>query len=275
MYTQPRKLLIATGIALSITALSTPAVASTAEDITAARQEAQIWTTYTLSPYLSANDLSVSVQAGKATLTGKVDEEVNKDLAKQIALGVSGIKAVDNQIVVQADYSPKPSAVGSYADKVEDAGITTAIKSKLIWSKHTDGQAIEVQTNDGKVSLSGTAHSEQAKEQAGRMALNTRGVTAVSNKLVITAAKPGLTDQAQSSTAKAGSEIADSWITTKVKSTYLYSNNVSGTDIEVTTKAGVVSLSGKVSNGAERALAVELADNVRGVKSVDAKALTF
>ncbi|MDP3846792.1 MAG: BON domain-containing protein [Pseudomonas sp.] len=275
MYTQPRKLFIATGIALSIAALSTSAVASTAEDITAARQEAQIWTTYTLSPYLSASDLTVSVRAGKATLTGKVDEEVNKDLAKQIALGVSGIKAVDNQIVVQSDYRPKPSAEGGYADTVGDAGITTAIKSKLLWSKFTDGQTTEVQTNAGKVTLSGTAQSEQAKALAGRMALNTRGVTAVNNKLLATAAKSGITEQAKSTTAKGGSEIADSWITTKVKSTYLYSSNVSGADIEVTTKAGVVTLGGKLSNGAERALVVELADNVRGVKSVNAKALTF
>lgn len=58
MYTQPRKLMIATGIALSIAAMSTSAIAASAsQDLTDARQEAQIWTTYTLSPYLRANDL--------------------------------------------------------------------------------------------------------------------------------------------------------------------------------------------------------------------------
>ena len=34
-------------------------------------------------------------------------------------------------------------------------------------------------------------------------------------------------------------------------------------------------LSGKVDSGAERALAIELAQNVRGVKSVQSKALTL
>ena len=59
-----------------------------------------------------------------------------------------------------------------------------------------------------------------------------------------------------------------------MKSTLLYSSNVKGSDIEVTTNAGVVTLSGKLDTGVERALAVELAENVRGVKSVQAKTLT-
>src|SRR4249919_2677778 len=100
MYTQSRKLLLASGIALAMAATSGATAASTAsQDVTEARQESQIWTTYALSPYLRANDLKVSVHDGKATLTGKVEESVDKDLAKQIALGVPGVKDVDNQIV--------------------------------------------------------------------------------------------------------------------------------------------------------------------------------
>ncbi|MFZ3185704.1 MAG: BON domain-containing protein [Pseudomonas sp.] len=275
MYKQPRTLMIATGIALSIAAMSTAAIAGVSQDVTDARQEAQIWTTYTLSPYLRANNLSVSVHEGKATLTGKVNEDVNKDLAKQIALGVNGIKEVDNQIVVLADYEPTPGTVRGYGQVVDDASITAAIKSKLVWSKHTDGQTTAVETNAGKVTLTGTVQSANAKDAAERLALDTTGVVAVSNQLVVSTATPSLTDKAKNSTAQAGREISDSWITTKIKSTLLYSSNVKGSDVEVSTKGGVVTLSGKLGSGAERALAVELADNVRGVKAVNAKALTF
>ena len=275
MYKQPRKLMIATGIALSIAAMSTAAIAGVSQDVTDARQEAQIWTTYTLSPYLRANNLSVSVHEGKATLTGKVNEDVNKDLAKQIALGVNGIKEVDNQIVVLVDYEPTPGTVRGYGQVVDDASITAAIKSKLVWSKHTDGQTTAVETNAGKVTLTGTVQSANAKDAAERLALDTTGVVAVSNQLVVSTATPSLTDKAKNSTAQAGREISDSWITTKIKSTLLYSSNVKGSDVEVNTKGGVVTLSGKLGSGAERALAVELADNVRGVKAVNAKALTF
>jgi hyperosmotically inducible protein len=269
-----QKLLIATGMALSISAMSTSVMAATAsQEVTEARQEAQIWTTYTLSPYLRANNLSVTVRDGKATLSGKVNEEVSKDLAKEIALGVNGIKEVDNQIMVLSDYSPAPATGPSYGELVDDASITAVIKSKLIWSKNADGQATEVTTTAGKVTLKGTAETEASKELVGRMALNTSGVIAVNNQLVVTPAKPGLADKAKSTAAEAGSEISDSWITAKVKLTLLYSSNVSGTDVVVNTQAGVVTLTGKVASGAEGALAVELAENVRGVKSVNAKGL--
>jgi osmotically-inducible protein OsmY len=69
--------------------------------------------------------------------------------------------------------------------------------------------------------------------------------------------------------------MADTWITTKVKSTYGYSSNVDGSDITVHTANGVVTLSGKVASGIERELAIELAKNIKGVKSVNSKALTM
>lgn len=265
--------LLSAGIALALTATSAFAADSTATDVTEARQETQIWTTYALSPYLRASDIKVTVDNGKATLTGKVDESVNKDLAKQIALGVKGIKEVENNIVVEADY--KPSHTETFGQTVDDTTITAAVKSKLAWSKYTDSDNISVETKLGRVHLKGSTDSAESKELAGRIAASTKGVVAVNNHLAVDTQKSSTGDKAKSTTAEAKKDIADSWITTKVKSTYLYSSNVSGSDIDVATNAGVVTLKGKVPSGVERALAVELAENVRGVKSVDAKGLTF
>ena len=238
------------------------------QEVIDARQEAQIWTTYALSPYLRANDLQVSVHEGKATLTGNVPESVNKDLARQIALGVKGIRSVDNKIEVVANYTPAQSADRSYGEVVDDASITSAVQSKLQWSRHADGLAADVVTTRGKVKLTGSANSADAREAAGKLAMNTHGVHAVDNLLLVNAGK-------MSAGKAEGADIADGWITTKVKSTFMYSNNVKGSDIGVSTKAGIVKLSGKTDGGAERALAIELAGNVRGVKSVDSSSLTM
>lgn len=275
LYTQSRKLTLASGIALAMLGSSGVVTADTlSQEITDARQETQIWTTYALSPYLRANDLKVSVHNGKATLTGTVEEDVNKDLAKQIALGVNGVKDVDNQIVVRADYAPpKRISARGYGEVIDDATITAAVKSKLMWSKHVDGSDINVDADSGKVTLRGAADSTEAKDLAGRLAMNTRGVVSVDNQLVVKGAKATVADKAKSSAKEAGHDITDSWITTKVKSTLMYSRNVDGSDIDVSTKDGIVTLSGKVDSGAERALAIELADNVRGVKSVQSKGL--
>jgi hyperosmotically inducible periplasmic protein len=278
MYTQSRNRVLATAVALAIATSSVAATAATtpSQDVTNARQESQIWTTYALSPFLRANDLKVSVHEGKATLTGNVEESVNKDLAEQIALGVNGIKDVDNQIKVQADYTPPArSADRSYGEVIDDASITSAVKSKLVWSKNTEGLTANVETKRGKVTLVGSADSAATRDLAGKLAMGTRGVVSVDNQLVVKSAKPSTTDTAMSSTQDVGNDMSDGWITTKVKSTYMYSSNVDGSDISVNTDKGVVMLSGKVDSGAERALAIELAQNVRGVKSVQSKALTL
>ena len=277
MYTLPRKLRLAAATAMAIAATSGALAADTlSQDITEARQETQIWTTYALSPYLRGSDLKVSVNNGKATLTGTVEEGVNKDLAKQIALGVSGVTEVDNQIVVHPDYMPAAqSAERSYGEVIDDASITAAVKSKLLWNKHTSGLAADVDTKRGRVTLRGKANSAAARDLAGRMALNTRGVESVDNKLVAHETKPTVISAAKDAAHEAGDDVADAWITTKVKSTLMYTRNVDGSHIAVSTKDGVVTLSGKVDSGAERALAVELAQNIRGVKSVYHKGLTY
>ncbi|WP_027468398.1 BON domain-containing protein [Deefgea rivuli] len=275
----PQRLLASSMVAamIAMVTISAPAFAETvSQEIVEAKQESQIWTTYALSPYLRANDLKVSVKSGKATITGRVEDSVNKDLAKQIALGVSGIKEVDNQIVVQADYvAPPATTTRSYGEVTDDAYITAAIKSKIMWSKQTDGLSATVDTNAGKVLLRGSAKTAESKAVAGRLAMTTRGVVAVDNQLIVGGTKLNAADTAKSAALDAERSISDSWITAKVKSTYLYSSNVAGSDINVKTQGGVVTLSGKVTSGAERSLAIELAKNVLGVKSVKAQSLTF
>lgn len=268
-----RKIALATAIALTAGAhcASAAEMVPSAQAITDARQESQIWTTYALSPYLRAHDLHVSVNNGRATLTGKVPEDVNRDLARQIALGVDGITSVDNQIVVSGDGTPARTERG-YGDRVDDAAVTSAIEAKLSWSKDTDGLDADVETQWGRVTLKGTADNADSKALAGRLAMHTRGVRSVNNQLAITGTRP---QKSTSSGSQAGQDITDSWITTKVKSSFMFSNNVDGADISVTTTAGVVALSGKVGSGAERALAIETAKNIRGVKDVNATALTL
>jgi hyperosmotically inducible periplasmic protein len=213
-------------------------------------------------------DISVSVKNGNVILTGKVNEDVNKELAEQIALGVAGVSGVDNQISVLADYVPAQKTE-SYGDKIDDATITTAVKSRLLWNKQTDGLGIEVTTTAGKVVLKGSADSAESREMAVRLAENTNGVQGVDNQLKLDKSKGGVKLAAN----KGNTALSDTWITAKVKSTYMYSSNVNSSDIEVTTTKGVVTLKGKVESGVEQALAVKLAENIKGVKSVHSKGL--
>ena len=288
MNTKFRKLIIASGVALALGATS-GAFAEGPMSASDARMEARISTTYALSPHLQGGDITVSVQDGKATLTGVVPEDINKQLAEQFARNVEGVTEVDNQIVIDADYVPPEAETRSFGDRMTDASITAAVKSKLMWTRHAEGLATEVSTESGYVTLEGTAESQDAKDLAERLAADTSGVVSVENRLEIkepsTVREPGIAqepgtgeaamDKTREVAADAGDYITDLWITTKVKSTFMWSSGVSGGDISVTTDDGVVELSGRVDSEAERELAVELARELRGVKSVDASGLTF
>lgn len=72
---------------------------------------------------------------------------------------------------------------------------------------------------------------------------------------------------------KAGEVVSDTWITSKVKSTFLADDSLSGMDIKVETNKGVVSLSGVVDSEAERDLAVSKAREIKGVTAVSADGL--
>ena len=250
-----------------VAADSTPPTHS--QEVIDVRQEAQIWTIYALSPYLRASDIKVSVRNGKATLTGHVADDLNKDLALQLALQVDGIQSVDNQIEMASSLvEPVKTGTRSFGDMVDDTTVTSAVRSKLAWSRFADGLITDVSSAHGKVSLSGTATTEEGKEAAGKLAMSTHGVHSVNNQLVVQANNAGVV-------TSIGNAIADGWITTKVRSTFMYSINVAGSDILVSTQGGNVTLTGKMDSDAERTLAVELAGNVRGVKSVDSSSLTM
>lgn len=198
-------------------------------------------------------------------------------MAHDIAHGVAGIDSVDNQIKVDSDYAApaRTSQDRSFGEVVDDASITATVKSKMLWSKNTEGLQMNVDTSKGKVTLSGDAESEDAKALAATMAENTRGVVSVDNRLVVNSTKPA-SEVANNDSGKAGfPDVSDGWITTKVTSTFMYSANVESHNIEVSTDQGIVTLTGKVDSDSERLQAIELAGNIRGVKSVNATGLTI
>jgi hyperosmotically inducible periplasmic protein len=69
--------------------------------------------------------------------------------------------------------------------------------------------------------------------------------------------------------------VNDTWITTKVKSSLLADNDVSGLDIEVETVNGVVTLSGQVEQQSQIDEAARIARDIEGVTRVETSALTI
>ncbi|HPF74934.1 MAG TPA: BON domain-containing protein [Xanthomonadaceae bacterium] len=259
---------------LAISLAASPAFAgdkSMGQAVKDARLEGQIATAILFNSHLNPFEISVDVDNNVAVLTGTVDESLDKDLAERVAMNAKGITKVENRIAVDSNWKPKESKDGerNFGDIVSDATVSTSVKSRLLWNDVTDGTDIKVDTNMGRVTLRGTATTAAEKDMAGRIALGTDGVVAVDNLIQVT---PG---SVNTPTSDSNQPIADSWITTKVKSSLLLSKNVDGLDLTVETKNGLVMLGGSASSTAERDLAIEIAKDIRGVKNVDASAVSI
>ncbi|WP_430389860.1 BON domain-containing protein [Dyella sp. 20L07] len=271
-----RRLTMATGIAIALGAatvsmaddMKAPTTAS--EQIADARRESQISTAFSVNPHLSGFDLSVTVAGNRAVLGGRVEDSVARDLAGQIALGVDGIKRVDNHIAIDPNYTRAADNTSSqsFGEKVADANITASIKSKLLWNALTEGLDIHVDTNQGKVTLTGTVNTSDDRSLAARIAADTEGVIGVDNTIAVSH-EADVHSKLEATQRRDANDLTDTWITTKVKSSLMLTRSVQSFDIQVTTVHGVVTLNGIVDTATERALATQVTQDIRGVKKVE------
>lgn len=250
-------------------ALAGPVKADNGWDWTEARQEGAIWAAFALNEHLNPLRLDINVEDGTAILEGTVSESVEKELAGEVALGVEGIERVDNRIETDGDYQRSEDDAGGFARWVSDASTTAAVKSRLLWNRETHGMDIDVTTENGHVRLEGTVGSSAQRDLAESIAINTRGVSAVDNQLSVD------DDASEAGERGLADALSDTWISTKVKSSLLMANNVTGSAVDVETEDGIVRLSGELESAEERDLAVEIASGVRGVQEVHADEITI
>jgi osmotically-inducible protein OsmY len=140
-----------------------------------------------------------------------------------------------------------------------DAWLTTKVKT-MLWFHQNVSAMTEVSTKDGIVTLQGEATSQAQKDLTTEYAKDVEGVKNVINEMTVTK----ISEKAQT----VGGKIDDASITALVKMTLLYHRSTSALKTSVTTKNGVVTLSGKAKNAAEKDLAGKLANNVNGVVEV-------
>ena len=148
----------------------------------------------------------------------------------------------------------KQVSAGTHLD---DAVITTKVKTALLTDNAAKGSGTSVDTRKGEVLLSGFVDNQAQADREVQLAKGIEGVQSVQNKLMIKDGK-----------ATAGNVLDDSVITVKVKSALLADDQTRGTEFAVNSNKGVVQLSGYVDSADEQARATSVARNVEGVQSV-------
>ena len=119
----------------------------------------------------------------------------------------------------------------------------------------------EVDTKDGIVTLKGDAANQAQKDLTTEYAKDVEGVKDVRNEMTVS-------KTSKKTDRTAGEKVDDASITAQVKMALLFHRSTSALKTKVTTKHGVVTLSGKAGNAAEKDLVTKIVDDVKGVKSV-------
>ncbi|APG20085.1 osmotically-inducible protein OsmY [Kosakonia radicincitans DSM 16656] len=146
-----------------------------------------------------------------------------------------------------------PRTVGT---QVDDSTLELRVNSALSKDEQLKKEArVNVTAYQGKVLLTGQAPNTELSSRAKQIAVGVEGATEVFNEI------------RQGQPIGLGTASSDTWITTKVRSQLLGSDQVKSSNVKVTTENGEVFLMGLVTQREGQA-AADIASRVSGVKHV-------
>lgn len=134
-----------------------------------------------------------------------------------------------------------------------DQQVSDKVEDELLFDRGVSSSKIDVITNSGIVTLSGSANNVLSKERAARIAETVKGVRSVVNRIQV----------------KASSDRSDSDIREDVEQALLNDPAADSYEITTTVRNGKVTLEGTVDSYQERDLAKAVAKGVRGVTGID------
>jgi osmotically-inducible protein OsmY len=192
-------------------------------------------------PSVDAADVGVTVDKGVVTLRGDIQSFAEKETAARVALGVYGVKAVANDLIVRLGAERKRT----------DSDIAQTIVSALRWSASVPDDKISVVVTNGWVTLSGQVDWDYQRAAATRIVRDLTGVIGVTNDISV------------------APHVSASDVRSKIEAALKRSAEVDARRINVAATDGKVVLSGNVHSWFERNQARRAAWAAPGVTQVD------
>jgi len=196
------------------------------------------------------NNVKVKANDGIVTLTGTVQDADERALAVDTVENLPGVTSVKNEIKIKSSY-PEHS----------DAWMALKIRSRLLVKANVSAATTKVAVQDGVVTLSGTADNVAQKDLTAIYAGEIDRVKSVRNDIVV--------KEMSGNRETMGEKMDDASITSQMKYSLLSHKATSSLKTKITTSDGVVMVTGEASSDAERSLVTKLAQDIRGVKSVN------
>lgn len=220
---------------------------------------------FALSKRLSPYEINVETKDGVVTLSGRVASEIDRELAEGVAKDTTGVRQVNNQLIVEPGIKPSEASLRESA-RVADLEIQADLRERLVVSEELRSQPIQVAVKDRVVTLSGQVETPAQKTGAEQLARAVSNVVNVVNNLTV--AKP---DANQTAVPGIPESLAKDRQLAQQVSFALFNARDNFADvgkIKAESHDGEVTLTGTVTSRAERALAERLVREVPGVKGV-------
>lgn len=134
---------------------------------------------------VKAYQIDVDTANKVVTLSGTVETSAAKARAVEIARGTDGVTTVVDNIQVGTATAARPDMPDVDRATFSDPALTTVVKGKLTADTTVSALKIDVDTEGGVVTLTGTVKSQAEKDQALRLARETDGVKSVTDRLTV------------------------------------------------------------------------------------------
>lgn len=127
-------------------------------------------------PEVSAFDVDVDTEDGMVRLSGLVDDERARSEAVSLATATKGVRGVVNDLEIGQQ---------TLGERLDDSALTIKVKSRLTADPEVNSFRIDVDVDNGVVTLSGTVASRDVAEEALHLARGVDGVREVKDRLKI------------------------------------------------------------------------------------------
>lgn len=215
--------------------------------------------------WLAEGDIRIEVSEGTATLSGTVASADALERARERAqpfvhtLDTSGLRVEPRRAAGTPEAGVETPTVSDSREGRQDARrrssdeIREAVREALSEDSRFAGREIDIEVEDGRVTLSGQVRNRLLKSEAVRLARNTAGVNGVTDRIEVSV----------------GDQVDAEALGERIARTLGRNSELRGRQIESEYRDGTVVLSGTVGSGYARNKAESLVSGLDGVREVE------
>jgi osmotically-inducible protein OsmY len=224
-------------------------------------------TAFSLDPYLRVLPITITVEEGVITVSGRVDFPMQKRLAMRKIGEIADSSNVDDRLGIGLGGPDERSIERVDANALKDAKLALAVRRKLKEGSGITLRDLRVAASDGAVTLDGKVNTPADKGKAGLLAGEVDGVVRVTNNLRLPGQEPSSRREVLPDRSWKG-RLHDTATAVRARRVLTRDSELAPYRIRVEVRDGIVTLKGEVPDEDMVILAEQLINDLTGIAGV-------